>query len=439
MTEPDPLAPPNPETRTGELKTPFERRPDTRQPDSLIAATSTPREPEPVTTAPTPAEDTTTTGSEPNSGPVGTAPTDHEMPSRGDRILTIVTYVALATLLTTLGVSYARALNYPGEASVAVRTVDWIRDHGGGPVVDAAENWWYSHHHDTTPARLVPGAAATGANAPTALHPIGAFPVAGDGEGTWESLATGRDDQHAGYATYLRPDPEHPDITAAVARFDQRLVSTQLVAGTREPAPDPAPGRGQVPEAMRPRLVATFNSGYKALDSNGGYYADQQQLQPLREGAASAVIDDSGTLTVNQWGRDAHLNPHVTAVRQNLALIVDDGHPVPGLEDNPDNRWGSTGNQHQYTWRSALGSDTAGNLYYVAGDQLTLTTLARALSATGAVRGMELDIHPNMVHLFTYRHDTAKPTPAKLLDTMRGPADRYLTPDRRDFFAITRR
>ena len=52
---------------------------------------------------------------------------------------------------------------------------------------------------------------------------------------------------------------------------------------------------------------------------------------------------------------------------------------------------------------------------------------------------MELDIHPNMVHLFTYRHDTAKPTPAKLLDTMRGPADRYLTPDRRDFFAITRR
>jgi len=67
--------------------------------------------------------------------------------------------------------------------------------------------------------------------------------------------------------------------------------------------------------------------------------------------------------------------------------------------------------------------------------------LARALAATGATRGMELDIHPNMVHLFTYRHDKSanKLTPEKLLDTMRGPADRYLSPDRRDFFAITRR
>jgi hypothetical protein len=67
--------------------------------------------------------------------------------------------------------------------------------------------------------------------------------------------------------------------------------------------------------------------------------------------------------------------------------------------------------------------------------------LARALAATGATRGMELDIHPNMVHLFTYRHDKSanKLTPEKLLNTMRGPADRYLSPDRRDFFAITRR
>jgi len=46
-----------------------------------------------------------------------------------------------------------------------------------------------------------------------------------------------------------------------------------------------------------------------------------------------------------------------------------------------------------------------------------------------------------MVHLFAYRHDkgAAEPTPSKLLDTMRGPTDRYLAPDRRDFFAITRR
>lgn len=406
-----------------------------------------------MTPAPTPPHDGSSVRSELPHAPAATTVTypteetaepaeiDERPPSPWDRVLTIVTFMAVATLVTTLGVSFGRALNYPGEASVAVRSVDWVRDHGGGPVVDAAENWWYSHHRETGTARLTPGTAATDANAPTALRPIGAHQVAGDGEGVWESLPTARAGEHAGYATFLRPDPDHPEVMTAVARFDQHLVSTQLVAGTREPALDPSPDRGQVPAVLRPRLVATFNSGYKSLDSNGGYFADERFLRPLRVGAASAVIDDNGKLTIDQWGRDAHFGPHIAAVRQNLALIVDDGHPVAGLEDNLGNRWGSAGNQHQYTWRSAIGSDVAGNLYYVAGDQLTLATLARALGATGAVRGMALDIHPNMVHLFTYRHDAvaAEPIPSKLLDTMRGPSDRYLTPDRRDFFAITER
>lgn len=357
-----------------------------------------------------------------------------------NRVLSIVTWVAWVVFLTVVGTSYGRALAYPGEASVAVRTVDWVRDQGGGPVVDAAENWWYSHHHDAATPKL--GAGPTGANAPTALRPLGPHLRApGDGEGVWQALPTDHDAEQTGYATFLRPDPDHPELRTGVARFDQHLVRTQLVAGTREPVLDPAPGHGQVPATIRPNLVATFNSGYKAIDANGGYYADRHQSQPLRDGAASAVIDDTGTLTISQWGRDARLGPHITAVRQNLALIVDDSRPVPGLVANLDGRWGKVGNEHQYTWRSAIGSDAAGNLFYVAGDQLTLPLLARALAATGATRGMELDIHPNMVHLFTYRHDKSanKLTPEKLLDTMRGPADRYLSPDRRDFFAITRR
>jgi hypothetical protein len=263
-----------------------------------------------------------------------------------------------------------------------------------------------------------------------------------DGEGTWDALPTDRDGAQVGYATFLRPDPEHPDVKVGVAMFDQRLVSTQLVAGTKEPIPSPEPDRAQVPKQIRPRLVATFNSGYKSIDSNGGYYADHRELRPLRKGAASAVIDDTGKVSVKQWGRDTVLGPHITTVRQNLELIVDDGRPVRGLGVNLLNRWGNEGGQRQYTWRSAIGTDAADNLYYIAGDQLTLDMLARALAATGAIRGMELDIHPNMVHLFTYRHHhptDADPAPSKLIDTMRGPANRYLVPDRRDFFAITRR
>lgn len=46
-----------------------------------------------------------------------------------------------AVLLGVVGLSYARALTYPGNASWEVRTVEWVRDHGGSGVVDIVENW----------------------------------------------------------------------------------------------------------------------------------------------------------------------------------------------------------------------------------------------------------------------------------------------------------
>jgi hypothetical protein len=267
------------------------------------------------------------------------------------------------------------------------------------------------------------------------------IPEPNDGEGVWDALPTDHVSEPVGFTTHLRPDLSHPDVLVSIARFDQNRLATHLFAGTREPTLDPARGHGQVPAPIRPNLVATFNSGYKVADSAGGYLIDHREVRPLRDAAASVVIDDTGRVSVGQWGRDAHPDPHIVAVRQNLRLIVDAGKPVAGLESNAGDRWGAAGSQRQYTWRSAIGTDPAGNLFYVAGDQLTLDTLARVLAATGATRGMELDIHPNMVHLFVYRHvgGSAEPTPRKLLPTMRGPANRYLYPDNRDFFAITRR
>lgn len=110
-----------------------------------------------------------------------------------------------------------------------------------------------------------------------------------------------------------------------------------------------------------------------------------------------------GTVSIGQWGRDATLGPDVVAVRQNLDLVVDNGAAVPGLRENPAGQWGSASNQFPFTWRSGLGTDRAGNLIYVAGDKLTLTTLADAMPG------------------------------------MQGSAERYLKPDQRDFFAATLR
>ena len=89
----------------------------------------------------------------------------------------------------------------------------------------------------------------------------------------------------------------------------------------------------------------------------------------------------------------------MVAVRQNLHLIVDKGRPVDALADN---NWGTTKNQVQYTWRSGLGVDAAGSLVYVAGANLNLVTLADALIQAGAVRGMQLDIHNEMVAFLSY-------------------------------------
>jgi hypothetical protein len=188
--------------------------------------------------------------------------------------------------------------------------------------------------------------------------------------------------------------------------------------------------------------VAAFNSGWKIHDIHGGYYVDGRTAVPLRDGAASLVIDSTGRVTVGQWGRDVAMNPQVLAVRQNLDLIINHGQPIPGLADNPNGAGGNTGNQVQYTWRSGLGTDPAGNLVYVAGDKLTLSGLAAAMVAAGVVRGMELDIHSGMV-TFTTFHPAAGAafgvTGVKLLPDMPAPSTRYLHPDERGFLAVTLR
>ena len=194
-----------------------------------------------------------------------------------------------------------------------------------------------------------------------------------------------------------------------------------------------------MPQPLRSSLLATFNSGFKLADTSGGFYLDGRVAKPLQDGVASLLIDRSGAVSVAQWGRDVTMNPNIVAVRQNLELVVDNGKPMPGLSGNPAGQWGSASSQFQYTWRSGIGTDSAGHLVYVGGAQMTLTTLADVMARAGIVRGMELDIHTGMVSFNTYRPDQPGSAPAKLLPSMPGQADRYLTPDQRDFFAVTLR
>ena len=168
------------------------------------------------------------------------------------------------------------------------------------------------------------------------------------------------------------------------------------------------------------------------------FYLDGTAYRPLRDGQASAVVDSAGHLRVEQWGRDDAMGPSISAVRQNLALIVDHGAAVEGLDVNSDNRWGSAQNQLQYTQRSALGTTASGDLIYIAGGAMNLSTLARALVDAGAVTGMELDIHSGMTMFSSWVPDMSGVlAPTTLIPDIQQDPNRYLAPDRRDFFYIT--
>jgi hypothetical protein len=337
--------------------------------------------------------------------------------------------------------SYVSALTYPGQASFTVRTVEWVRDHGGGGVVDVLENWWYSRPPGAAAPNVasLPSPAALSPSLPREPAPIRVVsrlkPL--PGEGRWAAGRAGSGGAPSILTTFERPDPQHPSIVAGVAWIDTRATRLRLVAGTTQPDRTAGAERAQVPVDARAGLVATFNSGFKMVDANGGFYADGRTAKALRPGAASVVIRADGSATVGQWGRDVTSTPDVVAVRQNLELVVDQGRPVAALADNTNGRWGSTHNQVQYTWRSGLGVDATGNLIYVGGGSMNLTTLADALVQAGAVRGMQLDIHTEMVDFLSYPVGADHAAyGVKLLPDMSGSANRYLVPDQRDFFAV---
>lgn len=354
--------------------------------------------------------------------------------------------LSVAALLGALAwpaASYVRALTYPGQASFLVRTVEWVRDNGGGGVVNLVESWWYS----TPPSASVPstsalpspaiGRSVAGGPAPI---PVAAGLAPLRGEGRWLAGRVGADGSPVLFTTFERPDVLHPSIVVGVARIDAKMTRLRLVAGTTQPDHLSSAVTAQVPLEARGGLVAAFNSGFKMADARGGFLAEGHRVGTLRAGAASVAIRSDGSATVGQWGRDVGPGPDVVAVRQSLDLIVDNRRAVDGLADNGGNRWGTTKNQKQYTWRSGLGIDKAGNLLYVGGANLNLVTLASALVQAGAVRGMQLDIHNEMVAFLAYPGGAAHTlNGVRLLPDMPGSPDRYLVPDQRDFFEVTLR
>jgi hypothetical protein len=367
--------------------------------------------------------------------------------------------IAVVILLIPVVVSYVDYIQRPGSDTLSVKTVEWIRDHGGNGVVNTVERWWYTNNpppiggkpdsirvqgtvganpKTTTPAtlpqlqRLPP---------PTNRVPTPA-PDVQNNEGVWQQTGRLVAGQPAIYTTYVRPDAVHTSYYTGLMWLDTKLLRATYVVGTEQPGGGPNPWNSQIPPDVQPNAIAAFNSGFKMDSANGGAYLDGQEIKPLVDGAASFVINTDGSASVGVWGRDFTMGPTIQAVRQNLVPIIDNGQLNPVMQENDTTAFGATLGNNVYVWRSGVGVTADGAIVYAGGPALSVLALARTLQAAGAVRAMELDINTDWVSAFTYvpsnPADPGSPTTGvKLLDGMTHSGSQYLQVNSRDFFAFT--
>jgi hypothetical protein len=222
------------------------------------------------------------------------------------------------------------------------------------------------------------------------------------------------------------------EITIATFRGPVEYV---LHDGSQDPGPlgGPVLAGPKITGSSRSRLLAAFNGGFKMASLAGGYEQEGHVARPIRTGLASLVIDRSGQARIGVWGRTVPVpGEAVYSVRQNLWPLVSGGRPT--TQSARWWRWGGTIGHAEYTARSALGENAAGDLMYAASMSASPAELATALASHGALIAMELDINPEWVQL-----DAASKPGGRLRAGIPGqhrPANQYLTGWTRDFIAV---
>jgi len=326
--------------------------------------------------------------------------------------------------------------------------VEWIRQHNGNWVVDEIEHAWYSLH---TPEKggpqlkslptvgLAPEAnPSPSRNEPAAwpphIKPV--FPHPLPGEGIWKRTGSLVDGAPPVLFTTFRTELDYPQIVAYVAWLDHTRTALAWYPGRYEPPNAPLRGPMMVPSDQRWRLLATFNGAFTYAAGLNGSSVDGRTNEPLRDGLATLIGYRDGRVDVATWTGGPNAGPQVAFARQSLRLIIDNGRLNPALDTS--DKWGYTLGGAVRVWRTGVGIDRRGNLMYAAANYQTVITLAQLLKRAGAVRAMQFDINPEWPTLITYSHRGGLGL-VKVLPNYQQPANRYLVPDDRDFFAVYKR
>jgi hypothetical protein len=260
------------------------------------------------------------------------------------------------------------------------------------------------------------------------------------GEGQWQPyIQNGKGDVVA-YRTFLVPDPSRPYAYVAVVAFNLNRTALHFQIGTEEPKSQFTVIRtGSIPAAdLQPGiLLAAFNGGFKTEHGHFGVMFNHKDIIAPRAGMATVGFYDDGSIKIGLWGKDIVPSKHLVSWRQNGPPVIENGVVSP-LTGDPK-YWGYTINDTTATYRSGLAiSRDNKTLYYVVGSDITLATLAKALSALEVYQAMQLDINNYWVHFEGFNNANGKLSAVPLLDFMKGPGDhRFLQRYSRDFFYLT--
>ena len=358
----------------------------------------------------------------------------------------------LTVFFVLIAWSVGNALTAPGGGTISDRLAEWARDHYLGPVVTFGE--WLTYQPPKvggkpsfsltgpgagqTPPSARPGAKThtiTTYAPPAPLPSLAGKPL--PGEGQWRVLASVHGIP-AIYGTYLRASSIYTSYVAGIASLNQNLVRFELRPGSEDPGPGNWKAPPWIPPGTRAGLLATFNSGFKIAQSDGGFYLNGATAGTLANGVASVVYYRDGHIAVGVWGQTLHMTPDVVGVRQNLHLIVENGRIPSSVDSNVETSWGATLGGGYYVWRSGIGMTQDGRVIFVYGPALNVRELAELLKRAGAVTAMQLDINPEWMSFMYYlpKHHPADPTPVALLpDQMQAP-NRYYSITGRDFTAV---
>ncbi len=250
------------------------------------------------------------------------------------------------------------------------------------------------------------------------------------------------------YRTFLRPDEERPYAKVLLVALDTRQLDLDMEAGNEDPRPLTGPnGPGKLPRdpAILSRVVAAFNGAFKTEHGSYGMMVHKRLLLPPQPGAATATILSDGRIGLGSWGANKTVSgiqgvsdDAIESFRQNLDALVDHG------QVNPSGRslWGySAPGKGIQTERSGLCVTTSGHLIYAWGDDVSATTLAKAMKTAGCDYGMHLDMNPFHTGFMFARIDDirSKKYQTELLTTqMEIPKDRYVEWSPKDFVMFPR-